>query len=141
MKKKLLLFTTSILVVCLLLATMTACMKIGMRKSNVLKSLEEAGATVEYKRTTPMTKNGEKDYSFEDLIYATKAYGEGEDSETLQELYVIFCGSDDCADWAEESCKKYVDDNPDTTVKWNTYRYDRVILCGYYKLVSAVRSY
>lgn len=120
---------------------MTACMKIGMRKSNVLKNLEEAGATVEYKRTTPMTKDGEKDYPFEDLIYATKAYSEGEDAETLQELYVIFCGNDDAADWTEESCKKYVEDNPDTTVKWNTYRYDRVILCGYYKLVSVVRSY
>lgn len=142
-KKRVLLIIATLLIVCMLCASLTACMKIRMRKSSIVDRLEDVGATIEYKRTTPMTKDGEKEYSFEDLIYVTKSYSEGEegDCEILQELYVIFCGSDDGADWAEEACKKYVEDNPDITVKWNTYRYERVIMCGYYELLKEARTY
>lgn len=142
-KKRVMLTIATVLIVCLLAVSLTACMKIRMRKSSIVDRLEDIGATIEYQRTTPMTKGGEKEYSFEDLIYSTKAYNdvENDDSEIIQELYVIFCGSDSAADWAEDACKKYIEDNPDITVKWNTYRYERVIMCGYYELLTEVRTY
>ncbi len=141
-RKKITVSILLLLFVCVLMVSLTACMKINMRKSVIIQRLEDVDASIEYKRTTPMTKDG-KDYLFEDLIYATKPYSEGEsgDGEVVQEFYVIFCGSDSAADWAEEACKKYVEDNADITANWNTYRYERIVMCGYYKLLSQARGY
>lgn len=141
MKKKkfisiLLVFTT-----CLALAfSLTACMKIGMKKNNLVKKLQDSGASVEYLRTTPMTA-GESGYNFEDLILSKMTLTDDDGAETEEELYVIFAADEYSADWAEERCKSYISENAETLVKWNVYRYDRVILCGHYKILAVARGY
>ena len=138
-KKKLVLSVLCVALICVLLSSLTACMKIGMRQENVVKKLTESGATIRYERNTPMTKDGQNDQKLGDLIYSTKTFTEtvdGEESEVVRELYVIFAGNDSSADWAEKRCKDYVSQNAETLEGWQTYRYDRVILCGHYKGVD-----
>ena len=67
MRKKLILSITCVLLACVLLASLTSCMKIGMKQNSIESRLKEVGASISYERTTPMT-NGSKGYSFEDLI-------------------------------------------------------------------------
>ncbi len=143
MKRKIVISIVCALLVCVLLATLTSCMKIGMKESNIKSRLEEGGATCQYARTTPMTKDS-SGCVFEDIIHATKSYTvsvDGQDAETVQEVYVIFCGNDSTADWTENACKKYITDNKQDSDKWQTYRYERVVVCGYFKLVSLARNY
>lgn len=142
--KRIALSICSILLVCVLLASLCACMKVGMKKNQIETKLKDDGATVNYVRTTPMTKGGESSHSFEDLLRATKAYTvsvDGVDSEVEQELYVIFCGDDASTDWTIEACKKYVEENKEEQDKWLVYNYDRVVLCGYYQLLAVARGY
>ena len=143
-KKRIALSIVCVLMICVLLSSLTACLKIGMRQENVEKKLTENGATIRYERNTPMTKDGQSDHKLQDLIYSTKTYTEnvdGVEKEVEKELYVIFAGDDASAAWAEERCKSYVSENAETLVGWETYRYDRVVLCGYYKLLAVARGY
>lgn len=143
-KKKLVLSVLCVALICVLLSSLTACMKIGMRQENVVKKLTESGATIRYERNTPMTKDGQNDQKLGDLIYSTKTFTEtvdGAENEVVRELYVIFAGNDSSADWAEKRCKDYVSQNAETLEGWETYRYDRVILCGHYKLLAIARGY
>ena len=163
MRKKLILSITCVLLACVLLASLTSCMKIGMKQNSIESRLKEVGASISYERTTPMT-NGSKGYSFEDLILSEKSYTYTVDSqevELTQQLYVIFCGDDESADFAESACKEYVSKystdnvadlaseivvvarNPPSPklYKWNVYRYDRVVMCGYYELLTIARNY
>lgn len=75
-KRKLFLAITSIVVLCVLLTSMTACLKIGMRQGNIENKLKDAGASIRYERNTPMTKDGQGDHKLEDLVYATMTYVE-----------------------------------------------------------------
>ena len=157
MRKKLILSISCVLLVCVLLASLTSCMKIGMKQNSIESRLKEVGASISYERTTPMT-NGSKGYSFEDLILSEKSYTYTVDSqevELTQQLYVIFCGDDESADFAESACKEYVskystdyvadlvspqDPESPKLYKWNVYRYDRVVMCGYYELLTIARN-
>lgn len=129
--------------VCVLLASLTSCMKIGMKQNAIESRLKESGATISYERTTPITKDA-KGYVFEDLIRSTKVYTrtvDGQVSEDTEELFIIFCGNDVTADWTENACKTYLADNKSDSDKWISYRYDRIVMCGYYELLSIARNY
>lgn len=131
------------LVVFTLAFSLTACLKVGMQKSSIVRRLDKAEVGYTYERSTPITKEGERDYPFEDLMHCTKTYlqtVDGVESEVVRELYIIFAGSDEAAEWAKTKADEYVESNPDL-YKWNTYIYDRVVMCGYYELLSIARSY
>lgn len=136
--KKIALTFVCVAMCAILLLSLCSCMKIGMKENTIVDRLQDAGASVRYERSTPMTPIG-AGYNLEDLILATLT--QGEESEEVWTLYVICAGDERAADWAEESCKKYVADNGEETVGWNTYRYERVILCGHYKLLAIARGY
>ncbi len=90
-----------------------------------------------------MTK-GATGYVFDDLVLSTKPYTrtvDGQETEAVEELYIIFCGNDATADWAENACKSYISANKSELDKWIAYRYDRVVMCGYYELLSIARNY
>ncbi len=143
MRKKVIMSITVALLACILLVGLTSCMKIGMKQNAIESRLKEAGASISYVRTTPMTAQA-KGYVFEDLIRSTKTYTrnvEGQDTEITEELYIIFCGNDSTADWTENACKTYISDNKKDSDKWLSYRYDRVIMCGYYELLAIARNY
>lgn len=143
MKKRLCLSVISALLACVLLVSLTSCLKIGMKQNAIESRLKEAGATVSYERTTPMTK-GATGYVFDDLILSTKLYThtvDGQETEVVEQLYIIFCGNDITADWTETACKTYISDNKSESDKWIAYRYDRVVMCGYYELLSIARNY
>lgn len=142
MKKKFVTIFSVFTLVIVLAITLTSCLKVGMQKNNIKKRLDEAGVSYTYERTTPITKDGERDYPFEDLMHCTKSYTttvDGVETEVVQELYIIFAGSDEAAEWAKEKADAYVADN--SLDKWNSYIYDRVIMCGYYELLTIARSY
>lgn len=143
MKKRLCLSVICALLACVLLVSLTSCLKIGMKQNAIESRLKEAGATVSYERTTPMTK-GASGYVFDDLVYSAKTYThtvDGQETEVVEELYIIFCGNDVTADWTENACKTYISDNKSESDKWIAYRYDRVVMCGYYELLSIARNY
>lgn len=143
MRKKVALSITCVVMVCVLLASLTSCMKIGMKQNAIESRLKESGATISYERTTPITKDA-KGYVFEDLIRSTKVYTrtvDGQESEDTEELFIIFCGNDVTADWTENDCKTYLADNKSDSDKWISYRYDRIVMCGYYELLSIARNY
>ena len=66
---------------------------------------------------------------------------DGQESEVTEELFIIFCGNDVTADWTENACKTYLADNKSDSDKWISYRYDRIVMCGYYELLSIARNY
>ena len=143
MKKRLCLSVICALLACVLLVSLTSCLKIGMKQNAIETRLKDAGATVSYERTTPMTK-GASGYVFDDLVLSTKTYlrtVDGQETEVVEELYILFCGNDPTADWAEKTCKSYVSDNKSESDKWIAYRFDRVVMCGYYELLSIARNY
>jgi hypothetical protein len=136
MRKKVALSITCVVMVCVLLASLTSCMKIGMKQNAIESRLKESGATISYERTTPITKEA-KGCVFEDLIRSTKVYTRTVDrqvSEVTEELFIIFCGN-------ENACKTYLADNKSDSDKWISYRYDRIVMCGYYELLSIARNY
>lgn len=136
--KKITLAVVCCLISIILLVSLCSCMKIGMKKNTIIDRLEDAGATIQYQRTTPMCPI-DAGYNLEDLILSTLTQdGEGAEVWTL---YVICAGDERAADWAEESSKKYIEDHLEECAGWNYYRYERVILCGHYKLLSIARNY
>lgn len=127
-----------------MLASFSACMKVGMRKNQIETKLTDEGATFEYQRTTPMTSDAPTGSKYEDIILSKKAYTvsvDGVESEVEQKLYIIFCGNDSTAEWTLEACKKYVEENKTDDDKWSVYSYDKVVMCGYYQLLSVARGY
>ena len=114
-----------------------------MKQNAIETRLKDAGATISYERTTPMTKAA-SGYDIDDLVLSTKTYlrtVDGQETEVVEELYILFCGNDPTADWAENACKSYVSDNKSESDKWISYRFDRVVMCGYYELLSIARNY
>lgn len=92
MKKKFVTIFSVFTLVIVLAITLTSCLKVGMQKNNIKKRLDEAGVSYTYERTTPITKDGERDYPFEDLMHCTKTYTttvDGVETEVVQELYII----------------------------------------------------
>lgn len=127
-----------------MLTSLCACMKVGMTRSRVESKLKDVDAKVNYLGTTPMTKEGELSYPFEDRLLARKTYTlsvDGVDTEVEQQLYIIYCGSDECADWTLEACKSWLEQNKSDEDKWYVYSYDKVVMCGYYALLAVARGY
>lgn len=142
--KRILIFICAAVLIAALSVSLTACLKIGMRENNVLDRLNKAEVTVQFERTSPMTLNGQNGYDIGDIVHGKKVYTEqvdGQDVEVEQEIYVFFTKNIRSADWAEEVCRKYIEENPETAAHWNVYRYDEVVAIGYFKLISIVKQY
>jgi hypothetical protein len=142
--KRIVLIICTVLIAALLGASLTSCLKIGMRENNVRDRLDKAGVTVKYERTSPMTSEGQSGYKIGDILHGTMIVREnvdGEDVEKEESVYVFFTGDTRSADWVQERCKKYVEENVDNISRWNVYRFEEVVVVGYYKLVSIVRQY
>lgn len=160
--KKLILIVSVVLVATILVATLAGCLKIGMKEKNLLAHIEEEGGTHAVARTTPITIDGEGTHNFESKYLVTFKMGE-EGAEEEQTCYVIYCGDDKSADWAKEKADEYIakmrEEQAEIMRKieadeliaeetevvdynhWVSYQYDRVVICGYYKVVSILRSY
>lgn len=133
-----------ILLVCVMLTSFCACLKVGMKKNQIETKLRDEDASFEYLRTTPMTTDAPSGSKFGDLILSTKAYTvsvDGVDTQVDEQLYIIFCENDSTVEWTVEACQKYVEDNKSEQDKWNVYSYDKVVLCGYYQLLAVARGY
>ena len=133
-----------VLIVTLMSVTLSACLKIGMGKNKIIDRLNKAEVSISYDRTSPMTEGGQNSHKIGDIVHGTKSFAKNEDGEEIQvteHLYVFFAGDIRSADWIEEACKTYVNDNADSLDKWNVYRFDEVVAVGYYRLVNIVRQY
>jgi len=123
--KRIVLIICTVLIAALLGVSLTSCLKIGMR-------------------TSPMTSEGQSGYKIGDILHGTMIVREnvdGEDVEKEESVFVFFTGDTRSADWVQERCKKYVEENVDNISRWNVYRFEEVVVVGYYKLVSIVRQY
>ena len=145
MKGKRVVYLICIIVIAGLLGiSLTSCLKIGMKESNVRNRLSDAGVTVRYERTSPMTIEGQNGYKIGDILHGTMTITEtvvGETAEREENVYVFFAGDTRSADWVENVSKKYIEDNADVLSHWNVYRFEEVVAVGYYKLVAIVRQY
>lgn len=132
-----------LLVLIVVAISMTACLKISMNENSIKDRLTKAGAQIKVERTTPITKDGQSGYRIDDILLAKLAVTDrvdGEDVELDESLYVFFASDDSSADWIEKKCKEYVKQNDDL-INWNVYRYDTIVMCGHYKILSIARSY
>ncbi len=142
------LFTTllSIVVICVLMISLSACLKIGLQKDNVIAKLQEEGATVEYARSTPMTIVGQDSQDLNDMLRVTY------DVDGKQEIaYVVYAGNKDSAVWVEECCESYITEqaekNPEPAdgetdfTKWIIFDYDYMVVCGNIDVVTLIRGY
>ena len=152
-KKNILISIALILLVAVLICSLTACLKIGMKSENVIKRLEEHGATVKSNLRSAPVISGWKSSSDAVITNIISAEyipelneGEGEevsaDSET-QILYVIYCDDKKSADWVEAQCKAYMADeeHAEECAHWNVYRYDNTVMIGHYRLLAVARQY
>lgn len=142
-KRKAVLVLLAVTLVSVMIFGLTACIEIGMKKNNIINTLNDAGAPPSSLRTAPMI-NGESGLTFEDILYSTMTVSDDVDGEQMEIeacLYVLFAANEYTAEKAEELCKSYIQDNPDSAQKWSVYRRNRVILCGHFKMVAIVRGY
>lgn len=151
-----------VLLVALLVCTLTACLKIGMKEENVIKRLKDNGATVTYERSAPMIAEWQsKGMDIKDILLAkldsTEEVVDGatldeETSETdesaeeapvLQILYIFYANDKATADWIEDKCKEYksAEENAELVKDWNLYRYDNIVMIGDFKLLAIARQY
>ena len=145
----------SILLVAMLACSLTACLKIGIKAENVIKRLEDHGATVKSNlRSAPVIAGwkGSSDADIKNIISAVyvpalneTSTEEGEDltDQETQVLYVLYGGDKKSADWIEAQCKAYLADeeNQEICAHWNVYRYDNVVMIGHYLLLAVARQY
>lgn len=143
-RKKSLIYVVSVIaLVVVLMLSLTACLKIGMQKKQVRDRLTQAGAQVTDERSAPMVQ-GVSGLSIESILLAKLTVTDivdGEEVELSERAYVFFAKNVSSADTIEKSCKAYLNDNQDTIVHWNVYRFEETIVCGHYKIVNVVRQY
>ncbi len=140
--KRTLTFICCALVLIIAALSLTACLKISMKENSIKDRLTKAGAQIETLRTSPMTVEGQSGYSVDDILLAkmivVDRVGE-EDAEVEESLYIFFVRDSKSAAWVESKCKEYVSSNE--LANWNVYRYDTVIMCGHYKILTIARTY
>ncbi len=142
--KKFIKILCAVLIVVALTVSLTACLRIGMRKDYIEKRLNKAGATINHQRTSPMTEDGQNAYNIEDIMLAKLEVADGpnDDGEKHEdELYIFFCGNSESAGWVEEQCKSYRDANKEQHPNWDVYRQDETVMIGHYKILTIVRTY
>jgi|GEM_PF-870123 len=160
MKTKKFFLKSIILVLCvaLLLVSLVACIKIGLKANNVTARLEKHGATVKTgMRSAPPIEGWatEPGVVVSNIIHATylpewptDENGDGVEVEDAsaydqQVLYIIYADNKLSGDWVENACKAYIsnEENADLTAHWNVYRSDNIILVGDYRLLAVARQY
>jgi len=152
-----------VLIVVVLSLSLTACLKIGLKKNNLISKLNEEGFTVNYIYRTPMTTGAGSKYKYDDILYV---YKEGvsnnyqdqqidggvsgsesgtDDASTKSNyiMYVIYCTNEQTADFTEDQCETYIalEDNATQCLKWVVYRYDNIVFCGNIEIVAVARGY
>ncbi|MBQ9276344.1 MAG: hypothetical protein IJ226_01965 [Clostridia bacterium] len=160
-KKTIFSVVSVVLLVALLVCTLTACLKIGMKEENVIKRLKDNGATVTYERSAPMIAEWQsKGMDIKDILLAkldsteqvvdgatldteTSDSDEASEAPVLQLLYVFYANDKATADWIEDKCKEYksAEENADLVKDWNMYRYDNIVMIGDYRLLAIARQY
>ncbi len=151
-----------VLLVALLVCTLTACLKIGMKEENVIKRLKDEGATVTYERSAPMIADWQsKGIDIKDILLAKLEDSQDvvdganldadadEESESSTDvlvaklLYVFYANDKASGDWIEDKCKEYksAEENAELVKDWNMYRYDNIIMIGDFKLLAIARQY
>lgn len=164
-KRRFVFIVASLLVVVALCFSLAGCLKIRMRERNLETRLQNAGADISHERTAPMLADGttQQKSGIGTIIFAFMGVTEynaelQEDVEHQEMLYILFAKSDEAGDWAEESAKAWLktqqdlraegqeDPNGDVAAewdlaKWNVYRFDDVVMCGHYKVLSVARGY
>ncbi len=144
--KKIFTILLSIGLICAIAISLSACLKIGLQTDKVYARLQEEGATVEYVRSTPMTIVGQDAQSLDDMLRATK-----EIDGIVQTVYIIYSTNQDSAEWVEERCRAYKEEqlsaHPEPAEgetdynEWIVYTYDYMVMIGHYKMVSLARTY
>ncbi len=164
-KRKLGLIIICAALVCVLTLSLTGCLKIGMRERNLQQRLEKAGAEISHQRTAPMFADwsAKQINNIGTILYAYMTVSQynaelGENTEHQDMLYVVFARSDEGAEMAEDAMNKWLDDEkalraageedpsgdiePEWDIeKWRVYRYDRVLMCGHWQILSVARMY
>lgn len=156
-KKSVILIVVAVLLVAVLTSMLTACLKIGMRKDNLKKRMEEYGATVTYSRTCPVITGWQsKGINIKDILVVTMGASEEENGDEESEenggetvntklLYVIYASDKDGAKWIMEKCKAYksAEENAELCANWALYEYedDYIIMFGDRELLAVARQY
>lgn len=151
MKKKVL-FAVAITLLAVVLATsLVGCLKIGLKKTNVIDRLTADGYTITHGRPPlPIDEELMRTVSTEDTFYAVKSTNSG-----TAILYAYYCSNNDSADRLEKLIKEgkykdegtgeetsFVDHYKGTTGKsCSIYRHDEIIMFGDYDSISLARNY
>lgn len=117
----------------IMLCSLSGCMKITLRKDNILSRLKENGYTTAYKQTTEVVKNNEGTHQVKEIIEATK---EEKDKNFIVTIYN--CGSESTAIWVEDLANKY---NSENKLDFEIYRFQDVVLYGDFESLSIARNY
>ncbi len=144
--KKLFTITLSIVMICVLALSLCACLKIGLQRDKVITRLQEAGATVEYVRSTPMTAVGQNSHNIGDMLRATAQINDQDEV-----VYIIYANDQDSFEWVKECCETYkadqIEQNPEPAEgetdynSWIVYTYDYMVMIGHFRMVAMARSY
>lgn len=136
-KRNICLLVSLFALISVMTATFTGCLKIGMRKDNIIKRLNDKGYSVSYLSTTDMIKEQQSKYKIGDIVYACFT---NESTAEIYAVYVYFCLDDKSADFAEQANRGY-NDEAGTYSGWNIYRYDNVVMFGDYRAIAVARNY
>lgn len=141
------------------------CLKIGMRERNLEDRLVKAGAEVSHERIAPMLRGGTSAQlgGIGTVLFAPMGVSDydketGETAEHQDMLYVIFAKTDEAATWAEDRAGEWLQEERDLRERgeedeygdvapewdldhWNIYRYDRVVMCGHFRILSVAKMY
>ncbi len=159
MKKKLLLIITSILLISLLAVSLSACIRLGLKKDAVIDKLTENGYSIKHGKTDVPFDNNElsklsMDTCFTAFIEKTEEDGS---KTTINVLYVYYLKNTESADELESmigNVKKTVTVDEQTTEipfieylantlgkRCSYYRNDQVVLIGDFESIALIRSY
>ena len=160
MRNKKILFSliAVVLLVAVMLCSLTACLKIAMKKNNVIKRLSDYGATVsDSKLSSPLITGWQSaNIVISDIIQAvlnsesdaSVTVGGDDDEEgvnTQKILYVFYAGDKASADWIYNKCKEYKESEEHSTecANWGIYTYDNdhIVMVGDNELLAVARTY
>lgn len=133
-----------LLVLVLTAMSLTACLKIAMKEKGIRERLTKAGAEITEEKSAPMIDGWQTEYSIGSILRANKVYVdrvEDGNVERAENLYIIFAKDDGSAGWVEKRCNEFISDNSEDLKGWEVYRYDEIVMCGYYRLLSVARTY
>ncbi len=158
MKKRLFIVLTSIILVAVLAVSLSACIKLGLKKDAVIDKLNESGYSVKHGKTDlPFNTDDLVQLSIDSCFTAYIDDVKDEQTVTVNKLYVYYLSNVKSADTLEDMIKNTkvkvtvdeqekemsIVDNLEYQLnkKCSYYRNDQVILVGDFESVALIRSY